>query len=206
MKKILLIILAFTFLGSNLSAQQITLDSVNLKLENFIKKQEAKVFKFGLSVGVRGFLKREEDSRAIAYILPDSTVAIEHGDRLGVILSSALTAFPFDAKYKFWHNFGFVINVNLVEFTNSKVGSVFNKPIDGGLGFAYGFGPDRCFAIAATYERIAVQRPTRFVLSKEGQKILDGGKAVTTLEKTDSRYYIDSGLNGWSIKFIYHFN
>jgi len=40
----------------------------------------------------------------------------------------------------------------------------------------------------------------------EIKKIIENGRAVTTLDKTDNRYYIDSGLNGLSIKFIYHLN
>ena len=181
--------------------------SINKKLDNLIQKQESKIFKVGLSVGMRTFIRQERDSRAIASITPDSNVSIDHGDMMAVVLSSSFTAFPFAlSDNRFWKSFGFTVNINLLEFTNNQIGSVFNKPIDGGLGFAYGFGPDKNFAVAITYERISVRRPTTFILDREGEKIIDNGQVITSLDKTDNRYYIDSGLNGGSVKFIFHFN
>lgn len=181
--------------------------SINKKLENLIRKQESKIFKVGLSVGMRTFIKQEKDSRAIASITPDSNVSIDHGDMMAVVLSSSFTAFPFTlSDNRFLKSFGFTVNINLLEFTDNQIGSVFNKPIDGGLGFAYAFGEDKNFAVAITYERIAIRRPTKFVLSKEGEKIVENGRAVTSLDSSDNRYYMDSGLNGCSIKFIFHFN
>lgn len=150
--------------------------------------------------------RREKTSRAIPYVLPDSTIAIENGDVMAVILSSSLTAFPFDSIHPFWHNVGFTININLVEFANSDVGAVFNKDIDGGLGFAYAFGPDRNFAVGITYERISTRRPTEFILGQKGLKVIENGRAITSIDKADNRYYTDSGLNGIAFKFIYHFN
>jgi hypothetical protein len=212
MKKIKLLIV-FAFIGLSCIAQinsatpKDSIDAINKKLDKIIKKQDSKIFKFGFSIGFRTFIESERDSRAIAIIAPDSTVFIEHGDRLALILSSSLTAFPFVLnKCNFLKNFGFTVNINMAEFTDNKIGSVFNKPIDGGMGFAYSFGPDKNFAIALTLERISVLRPTSFVINKEGQKIIDNGKAITSLDKTDNKYYINSGLNGVSAKFIYHFN
>lgn len=181
-------------------------DSTKIKLDAFLAKQEEeKTFKFGLSIGTRATWG-QKSSRSIAYITPDSTIGTEIGDVYSMILSSSIATFPFTKSEKvFWQNFGFLANINLAEFTNDEVGTVFNKAIDGGMGFAIAFGDDKNFALAATYERISIRRPTQYLLDNSGKKLYENGEIITTIDYTNNKYYIDSGLNGMSIKFVFHF-
>jgi hypothetical protein len=207
--KIFFVIATWMICVSSLAREQGNkgIDEINRKLDDIFDKQGSSTFKVGVSVGMRTFIKSEKESRAIASITPDSIVSLDYGDMMSVVLSSSFTAFPFVlSDSDFIKRLGFTVNINLAEFTNNQVGSVFNKTIDGGMGISFAFGPDKNFALAASYERISVRRPTKFVLEREGKKIMDNGTVITSLDKSDDRYYVDSGLNGVSIKFIFHFN
>lgn len=191
----------------SLSALAQTPDSVQLKkIAAWIDKQDKKIFRFGFSIGMRTGFKSETESRTAATIRPDSpyVVNIEHIDMMDFLLSSSLTVFPFNKECS-WSNFGFTANINLIELADAEVGTVFNKSIDGGFGFAYACDKDRHFAIAITYERTSTRRPKNWVIENEGKPIIVNGEAIREIDKNDDTYYIDTGLNAWSIKFIYQF-
>ena len=100
---------------------------------------------------------------------------------------------------------GFTANINLIEVADSQLGTTFNKSIDGGFGIAYSLDKEYQFVVAATYERTSTRRPQKWVIENEGKPIIVDGEPLTSIDISDDTYYIDTGLNAWSIKFIYHF-
>ncbi|HEV8083906.1 MAG TPA: fibronectin type III domain-containing protein [Chitinophagaceae bacterium] len=210
--------------SSSTVAQVKELEEQKKVIDGFIANQKTSIFKFGISVAVRSALNtgKEKQARAIATITPSQNfVSIDYTDLMAVVVSTTVAAYPFRIKrsvegklpdsisksVKFWTNFGFLGNVNLVEFANSNTSTVFNKQVDGGLGFSYLLGVREQFAVAITYERISVRQPTKFVFDNEGKQIIgDNNTTLTTLDIKDPRYFRDAGMNGISIKFIFHFN
>ena len=114
----------------------------------------------------------------------------------------SFTAYPFQKTKA--EKLGFTANINLIEIANANVGTVFNKSIDGGLGIALALDKEKKFAFALTYERTSTRRPQDWVIHKAGEPILVDGKKITTIDKNDDNYYLDTGLNAISFKFIYH--
>lgn len=211
---------------TELAAKTKEIEDVKSKIDAFIANQKGSIFKVGLSVSLRTSFNfgSEKAARAIATISPnDKFVQIDYNDRAAVVISSTIAAYPFknqkdkDGKPiekkdltklgKFFINFGFLANINLVEFADNKSSTIFNKQVDGGLGFSYLLGTKQQFALALTYERISVRQPTKFIFEHEGKQVIgDSGTALTTLDIKDARFFRDAGFNAVSIKFVFHFN
>jgi len=171
---------------------------------DFVKKQDKNVFRFGVSAGVRTGFGSENTGRTVVTILPNNNkVSLDREDLMAFIISTSLTVFPFEG---WWQNMGFTANINLLEFTSAQTNSTFNKPIDGGIGFAVALDKQKKFAVALTYERTSNRRPKEWVLDNEGSTIIINGQTVTNIDKNDDQYYINTGLNAVAAKFIYHFN
>ena len=202
-------------------------DSTMIKLNKviaFIDKQNKKYFYFGISFGLRTGFYREKTSRAVPFISPgDSLVQLDYNDISSFVVSTSITVYPFKEPFsinslsilkyipllksmKFPIYMGFTANINMVEFANQQVNTVFNKQVDGGMGIAFAFDAEKQFALGLTWERTSTIRPTDYVISREGKQIIGGnGIAITDLDIHDSRYFINSGLNAWAVKFIYQF-
>ena len=186
-------------------AQLTTAQAQQLKdVETWIKKQDTKIFRFGLSIGVRTGFGSENSGRAIVSIIPtDYTVRVEHDDLMAVLLSTSITAYPFQ---NWWKYLGFTANVNLLEFTNAQANTPFNKPIDGGIGLAIALDKEKKFAFAITFERTSTRKPKQWVVDNEGNTIVVNGEIVTSIDKNDDNYFVNTGLNAIAFKFIYSFN
>lgn len=206
MKRAFLCTILIVVLVNSVSGQTLTpLEKQQLtEVANFVKKQESKVFRFGISAGVRTGFGSENSGRTVVTILPNTNkVSLDREDLMAFIISSSLTVFPFKG---WWQNMGFTANINLLEFTSAQTNSTFNKPIDGGIGFALALDKDKKFAVALTYERTSGRRPKSWVLDNDGSTIVVNGQTVTSIDKNDDQYYINTGLNAVAAKFIYHFN
>ena len=206
---------------ADLLAKTNELSEMKNTVDAFIANQKNSIFKVGMSVAFRTSFNfgTEKDARALATISPnDKLVQIDYNDRAAVVISSTIAAYPFknqkekdgrpkEFKKGGFTNFGFLANINLVEFADNKSSTIFNKQVDGGRGFSYLLGSKQQFALALTYERISVRQPTKFVFEHEGMQIIgDNGTALTSLDIKDSRFFRDAGFNAISVKFVFHFN
>jgi len=176
------------------------LDNRLKNIEDFIKNQD-KIFHFGMSLGTR-YAVPPSKFLTVGTIEPSAnTLQLDKTDRLSLVLSSSLTIYPYPEC-----GFGFTANINIGEFAENQLYTIFNKQIDGGVGIAYSFGNNRNMALAVTYERTSFRRLRDYVQEKKGQQLLENNVPITSLDIKDDRYYIDSGVNAVSIKYIYHFN
>lgn len=155
--------------------------------------------KFGLSVGYRYVFDKKEELIEPSISPLDSALYIDNTDWGALILSGVVMINPLkNAKW-----LGFMVNVNLVEFTAENVSSIFNKVIAGGFGFVFRF--NEFMSIGLTYEAIYNRSLRQNIADRIGKKIMDGSNTVLTLSKDDDRYFRDNYLNGGSIKLIYNF-
>ena len=202
--KLILAFIFLSFFNLNYSQGLTPTESQQLKsVSDWIKKQDNNIFKFGISLAVRTGFGSENTGRAVVTILPNNNISIDHEDLMAFLISTSVTVFPFEG----WgQNIGFTANLNLIEFTSAQTNSTFNKPIDGGLGFAYALDKKKKFAIALTYERTSNRKPKDWVLNNAGAPIIVNGQPITSINKNDDQYYMNTGLNAVAFKFIYHFN
>ncbi len=204
----------------NITTSTNELANIRRNIDAFIANQKESIFKVGMSVAFRTSFNwgEEKKARAIPTISPhDSTIRIDYADRAAVVISTTIAAYPFlrkideygnktETKSKFLKNLGFLVNINLVEFADNKSSSIFNKQVDGGLGFSYLLGTKKQFAFAVTYERVSVRQPTQLIFDFEGKKLKENGNYLTVLDLKDPRYFRDAGYNAFSLKFVFHFN
>ena len=202
--KLILAFIFLSFFNLNYSQGLTPTESQQLKsVSDWIKKQDNNIFKFGISLAVRTGFGSENTGRAVVTILPNNNISIDHEDLMAFLISTSVTVFPFEG----WgQNIGFTANLNLIEFTSAQTNSTFNKPIDGGIGFAYALDKKKKFAIALTYERTSNRKPKDWVLNNAGAPIIVNGQPITSINKNDDQYYMNTGLNAVAFKFIYHFN
>lgn len=96
-----------------------------------------------------------------------------------------------------------VATVNLVTFSSAGDGSVFNKRIDGGLGFGYRVNDDVQFAV--TYEMISYRQPRPFLYDYDGKQITLPAQLapITALNEDDNNYFRDRYMPSISLKVFY---
>jgi hypothetical protein len=178
---------------------------INTKLNAVLAKlEEKKILRFGFSVGFRYVV---EDSGGIAdasISFPDTLLVLDDSDRSSFVISGVIAVYPFANSGSWEANLGFLANIDLAEFNNEEVTTIFNREIEGGMGLLWSFGEG--FSLGLTFEKVLSRRPRDHILGKVGQKIHDAnGKVVTQLDKEDSYLYRNDSLNAFSLKYVYHF-
>lgn len=177
------------------------------KLETITKRltdSSASVIHLAVGLGVR-FIYDKKQYFGDPSISPiDSTLQIDNRDRGAVILSGVVMATPFKAsRNKLLSGLGFVANVNLAEISGENINTLNNQSIEGGLGIAFRLQSN--FALAVTYELVFSRRLRDHVLQRQGEKVFTNGKVLTEINRENNNLFIDDNLNGFSVKFIYHF-
>jgi hypothetical protein len=175
--------------------------------------KENKTLQVGLSVGMRMIPDRSDRRLRDAAISPlDGRLLVDESDGTSVILSGVVVAYPFrgdscedqdatcKAKRRTLRNIGFLVNINLADFTADNVG-VFNKSVEGGIGFAWRMNSD--FGVGLTVER-AFSRRLRAGIPLYEPLVVDG-KALTAIDVKDNRFFHDDNVTALSLKFIYAF-
>ncbi len=195
------------------SATSISADSLDRMLaRRELANKEQRVFKLGFSVGWRQLTGSDESLKRDVVIDPSTNFAnfesIDHG---AVMASGVLAVFPKKRtpsctgrcrQGNGWR-FGFLANVKLATFGADEA-STFNQSIEGGLGPIVRFSDD--FGMALTIERVFSRRARSFVVP--GQFVYDSAdtltrKPLTSLDPTDSRFFVSDNLTAFSFKFVY---
>ena len=198
-------------------------DSLNIFFKSFqeaLKKivSEKKSVKFGISLGWKELLvENEYYDLSDPYFSPaDSLLHFDRINKTAFVLSAVISVFPFKNKETYKENVndtgfkklgkmiarnsGIIFNIDISKFAEDKILSIFNEPIEGGLGYVYSF--DNNFAIGLTFEK-AYRRVLRsYYYQKEGGKIFSHGDILTEFDKDNSNFFKDKYLNAYSIKAI----
>lgn len=167
-------------------------------------EERDKTFRFGLSVGWRHIISSDSALRRDAAIEPATgKVVVDKVDQGDVVLSAVAVAFPWkkalEQKASGPWRLGFIANVDLASFGSESMGG-FNKSIEGGGGLALKLSDG--FSLAMTIERVFSRQLKSFV--KTGEPLKDAeGKAVTTLVKSDDRFFKNDNITALSLKFVY---
>lgn len=176
-----------------------------IELMNGVEKKSKGKVKFALSMGWRHIVdSKKSNSLYEATIDPaDSTLQLDQKNRGAFLLSGVISIYPFQKSSSFsW--LGFIANINLAEFSGQNPELSFNKSIEGGYGIAASL--NNFLAIGITYEKVLSRRPKDFVIAKKGQKITDtNGQIKTSLDPTETTFFIQDNFNAISIKLIYTF-
>jgi hypothetical protein len=179
-----------------------------------------KSVRLGLSLGLRVITDfRAARARQISISATDTVLQVNGLDIADLNLSGVFVAFPSQGKRErwattngdssavswkptFWSRLGFLANVNITQITPQNA-SLFNKSVEGGIGFAYKIGRSDDFAIAVTYERVFSRRLRNPQL--EGSKLIVGSETLTSLSLADDRFFMDDPLSALSFRFVYLF-
>lgn len=186
------------------------LDSALARRE--LAKKEQRVFKLGFSIGWRQLLGSDETLRRDVVINPATNFAhFEAMDHGAVMASGVLAVFPRKRKavctgrcrQGLGWRFGFLANVKLATFGADEV-TTFNQSIEGGIGPMVRLSDD--FGMALTIERVFSRRARSFIVP--GQFVYDSAdtltrKPLTSLDPTDSRFFVADNLTAFSFKFVY---
>ncbi|GAB5519138.1 MAG: hypothetical protein RhofKO_13890 [Rhodothermales bacterium] len=90
--------------------------------------------------------------------------------------------------------------LNLADFGPDKF--LVSNVIEGGFGLS--FSLSEVFSIGITYERVSGNRiRSSFV---EGEPVIYEGSALTELDRTNSRLFVDDNFSALSLSWIYSFN
>jgi hypothetical protein len=166
--------------------------------------KQTRTFKMGLSLGWRHVLASGGNVVRDATIDPmTNNVRVDEIDNGAVVLSAILTAFPWkhDSTNKLasrWRWLGFLANVNLAAFGAENI-STFNESIEGGGGLAVRLSDE--FSVGMTVERVFSRRLRSFVA--HGAPLVVQGDTITSLSRTDDRFFRDDNLTALSFKFLY---
>jgi hypothetical protein len=104
---------------------------------------------------------------------------------------------------KLVQNFGFTANINMLDFSQAQNASVFNKSIEGGIGFSLRLSPN--IHISYTNELIFSQQLRDDIKSQENKKIYLNGQVVNSISQLDVNnlnYYVTKNLIAHSFRII----
>jgi hypothetical protein len=181
------------------------IEKINTKLDSVLKKlEEKKILRFGFSVGLRYIVEDSGGISDASISFPDTLLVLDEFDRSSLVISGVIAVFPFAKSSGKVANLGFLANIDLAEFSDEEVTTIFNREIEGGMGVLWSFGEG--FSLGLTFEKLLSRRPRDHILGMVGQKIYDSnGKVVTQLDKEDSNLFRNDSLNALSLKYVYHF-
>jgi len=173
---------------------------------------EHKVFRYGLGFGWRYAYKTKGELIEASISPVDTSLYIDKGDRVALILSGVLVASPFgncgaknsngfNCPMLSWRRIEFIAALNLIELIGGDLEAMNMRSVEGGFGVGYQLHPK--FSLSVTFDRIFNRRIRDNIIKREGEILYDRGQVVYSLDKNDDRFFKEDNLLAFGIRFIY---